>query len=59
MKVYLLSEMKPDFVRKLLLSPVSDLQAAVDAALAGLQAGAKIGVMPSANATIPVPLGTI
>lgn len=57
------SDMAPDFARRLLLNPVADrpglaapeqLAQAVSAALAALPPGARIGVMPWANATIPV-----
>ena len=50
----LVSELDADFVRALLLHPQPDLQSAVDAALAQLPRDARIGVMPAANATIPV-----
>ena len=50
----LVSELDADFVRTLLLQPQPDLQSAVDAALAQLPRDARIGVMPAANATIPV-----
>lgn len=54
MQVMLLSQMEPDFVRKLLLHPVDNLQVAVDRVLASLPDDARIGVMPYANSTIPV-----
>lgn len=54
LRVQLLSSMDPDFVRLLLLEPIDDLQAALDVVLAQLAPGARIGVMPAANATIPV-----
>ncbi|MDE2638234.1 MAG: nickel-dependent lactate racemase [Chloroflexota bacterium] len=50
----LVSELDADFARGLLFEPQPDLQSAIDAALAALPAGALIGVMPAANATIPV-----
>ncbi len=53
-RTLLLSEMPPDFVRFLLLTPIDDLQAAVSGAVAGLPPGARLGVMPIANATIPM-----
>jgi nickel-dependent lactate racemase len=52
-RVLLLSEMEPAFVRRLLLTPVSSLDAALAEALDHLPAQARIGVMPLANATIP------
>jgi nickel-dependent lactate racemase len=53
-RVLLVSQMPPDFVRRLLLTPVDSLQAAVDMAAASLPPSARIGVMPKANATIPL-----
>jgi nickel-dependent lactate racemase len=41
------------FARNLLLNPVCDLQTAVDLALADLQPGERLGVMPHASSTIP------
>ncbi len=48
-----LSDMPVDFARFLLLNPITGLQAAVDEAVAGLPPGARVGLMPIANATIP------
>ena len=50
----LVSELDDDFVRRLLLHPASDLQAAIDDALRRLPDQARIGVLPYANATMPV-----
>ena len=50
----LVSELEDDFVRGLLLEPQGDLQGAIDGALADLPGDARIGVMPVANATMPV-----
>ena len=50
----LVSELDADFVRSLLLHPQLGLQPAIDDALAALPQDARIGVMPAANATIPV-----
>lgn len=52
--VLLVSEMAPDFVRQLLLVPVASLQDAVDTAVSTLPSSARIGIMPKANATIPL-----
>ena len=52
--VLLVSEMEPDFVRQLLLTPVVSLQDAVNTAVSDLPLSARIGVMPKANATIPL-----
>ncbi|MCX7706716.1 MAG: nickel-dependent lactate racemase, partial [Anaerolineae bacterium] len=57
------TDMAPDFARRLLLNPVADrpgmapqaqLDAALAQALADLPDNARIGVMPLANTTIPV-----
>ncbi len=48
--VILLSEMASDFVKKLLLTPAHSL----DEAIANLSSTARIGIMPAANATVPV-----
>ena len=53
-KVSLLSELPQDFSKRLLLEPIADLDQAIEAALARLGPGARIGIMPRANATIPV-----
>lgn len=53
-RLLFISEMDPDFARRLLLTPLPSLQAALDLALADLPPDARIGVMPIANATIPV-----
>lgn len=53
-RVMLVSDMEPDFVRKLLLHPLPDLQTALNKALQSLPGGARIGIMPHANSTIPM-----
>lgn len=53
-RVIFVSEMDEDRVRRLLLTPARDLQAAVDMALADLPPAARIGVLPAANSTVPV-----
>ncbi len=52
-RTFLVSEMPPDLVRRLLLTPAS-LEEAVVLALATLPPGARIGVMPLANVTVPI-----
>jgi len=47
------SEMDLDFSKSLLLNPISDLQAALDNALAGLEPGEHVGFLPHASSTIP------
>ena len=53
-QVILISDMEPEFVRKLLLHPAPNLDEALRVALADLSEEARIGIMPVANATIPV-----
>ena len=53
-RLTLVSGLDADFVRRLLLHPGSDLQAALDRALSRLPQHARIGVFPYANATMPV-----
>ncbi len=61
-RLMFVSDMAPDSARRLLLNPVAarlriepgaQLEDALAAALADLPAGARIGVMPWANSTIP------
>ena len=54
MRTTVVSELEDAFLRGLLLAPAPDLQAAVDGALADLPKRARIGIMPYANATMPV-----
>jgi nickel-dependent lactate racemase len=48
------SEMPAELADLLLLNPVADFQAAVDEAVAALPPGARVGLLPIANATIPL-----
>ena len=50
----LVSDLEDDFARALLLRPQPDLQTAINRALELLPRDARIGVMPAANATMPV-----
>ena len=50
----LVSEMPPDFVRSLLLTPAASMDDALAQAPPDLPVNAPIGIMPLANATIPV-----
>ena len=50
----LVSDLDDDFVRRLLLHPEPDLQTALDRVLQRLPARPRIGIMPYANATIPM-----
>jgi nickel-dependent lactate racemase len=47
------SEMDSTLARSLLLNPVPDLQTAINIAVADLQPGAHIGILPHASSTIP------
>ncbi len=53
-QVMLISEMSPEFVRQLLLHPLPDLQTALEKACESLSANDRVGIMPSANNTIPL-----
>ncbi len=53
MRLLFCSEMDASLSRALLLNPVSSLQSALDQALADLQPGERIGVLPHASSTIP------
>ncbi len=52
-RVLLVSDMDPDFVRYLLLTPASGVDEALVTTLADLPAGARVGIMPRALSTIP------
>ena len=52
--VRLHSDMPAQLVQRLLLTPAPDFQRAIDDAVEALPPGGRIGVMPVANATIPV-----
>jgi nickel-dependent lactate racemase len=47
------SGLEETFVRSLLLNPVQNFQTAVDLALADLQPGDRVGILPHASSTIP------
>jgi lactate racemase len=51
--VLMMTQMPPEFARKLLLVPCASLEAALATVLPKLTPTARIGVMPWANATIP------
>jgi nickel-dependent lactate racemase len=54
MRVLVVSDMPAGLVHDLLLTPAASLGDALADGLAGLPAGARIGIMPAANATVPV-----
>jgi len=53
LKVILFSQMEPEFVRSLLLTPAKDLQEAINLAIAELPKSPQIGIFPNAPSTIP------
>jgi nickel-dependent lactate racemase len=53
LRLLFLSDLPPDFMKAMLLTPVASLAEGVALALADLPPTARIGVMPQANATIP------
>jgi nickel-dependent lactate racemase len=52
-RLLMVTEMPPELTSKLLLTRCADLDTAVALALKDLPAGARIGILPWANATIP------
>jgi nickel-dependent lactate racemase len=53
-RVLVVSEMPAEQVRRLLLTPAANLDDALADVLAGLRPDARIGILPAANATVPV-----
>lgn len=53
-QVYMVSDMSPELARSLLFNPADSLDEVLTTALTTLPVGGRIGVMPLANATIPV-----
>ncbi len=51
--IYLVSEMEPDFVRRLFLQPFAQAQEAYDAAVGKLGPGATVIAMPYGGSTLP------
>ena len=51
--IYLVSELAPDFVRRLFLTPYTSAQTALDDALRRLGAGAAVLAMPYGGSTLP------
>ena len=52
-KIFLVSDMEPDFVKRMFLEPYSDLQQAFDDAISELGKDATCFVMPYAGSTLP------
>ncbi len=57
-RVLLVSDMDDDFAQNLLLTPVAGLDKALELVLSSLPPDARVGVMPVANATIPIVTGS-
>lgn len=53
-EVYLVSEMRPEFVRSIFLEPYGSVQEAVDAAFAKMGREATVWVMPYGGSTLPL-----
>jgi nickel-dependent lactate racemase len=53
-RAILVSEMAPELVRRLLLTPAKSINEALGLALPGLPANARVGVLPRASSTIPL-----
>lgn len=51
--LFVVTQMPPTLARKLLLISYASLDGAIEAAVKGLPASARVGIMPWANATIP------
>ncbi|MBI6873785.1 nickel-dependent lactate racemase [Clostridium aciditolerans] len=52
-KIFLVSELEPDFVRSIFMEPFSDVQSAVDAAFNEKSDNAKVILMPFGGSTLP------
>ena len=55
-RVILVSEMAPELVRRLLLTPAESIDGALGLILPGSPANARVGIMPNASSTIPLTL---
>lgn len=53
-RVVLISEMSPEFVSRLLLTPAGSMLQALEIVMEQLPASPRVGLMPFANATIPL-----
>jgi len=51
--MYLVSDMEPEFVKSIFLTPMADVQTALDAALEKLGKDATILAMPYGGSTLP------
>jgi nickel-dependent lactate racemase len=57
LRVFLVSDMSPERVRRFLLEPAESIDAALAASLPAMPPDARIGVVPQASSTIPQVLG--
>jgi nickel-dependent lactate racemase len=53
-RTILVSEMAPELVRRLLVTPAKSVNGALGVVLPGLPAGARVGILPRASSTIPL-----
>ncbi len=53
-KIFLISKLDSDLTRKLLLTPVSNINEALEIVLKALPRDANVGIMPQASSTIPI-----
>jgi nickel-dependent lactate racemase len=51
--IYLVSDMEPDFVRRIFLQPFAQVQTAYDAAIEELGSDATVIAMPYGGSTLP------
>ena len=58
-RVFLVSEMDPDFVRTIFLEPYTDVQSALTAAQRELGEQATVIVMPHGGSTLPIDQGLV
>ncbi len=52
-RIFFVSDLEPDFVKRVFLEPYSDIQTAIDAAIEAKGPDAKIVVMPYGGSTLP------
>jgi lactate racemase len=58
-RTFLVSEMSPGLVRRLLLTPADSIDDALDLALPDLAKDARVGILPRASSTIPYAAGVL
>jgi nickel-dependent lactate racemase len=52
-RTFLVSEMAPQLVRRLLLTPAASVESALELSMSDLPEGARLGIFPRASSTIP------